>query len=211
MTTDNPEPAAPIEPGPEGTNPPEPPATELYPPEPPQPEAVPTQVEPVPPEAAQPAIPPAAQVAPPPPAAGIPTHLSAADERTWAMLAHLSVLLNLVTGFLGPVGALAIYFAYKDRSRYVAYQALQAAIFQLIGWVGGGAIIGLMWTLTGLLSAVLIGLLCIPFAIVATIFLALLPLATVVYGVIGAIETSQGRDFRYWLVGDWVRGTLLGS
>jgi uncharacterized protein len=38
--------------------------------------------------------------------------------------------------------------------------------------------------------------------------ISLLPVASLVYGVIGAIQTSQGQDFRYWLVGDWVRGTL---
>jgi uncharacterized Tic20 family protein len=126
------------------------------------------------------------------------------------MLAHLSVLLNLVTGVLGPVAALIIYLVYKERSRYVAYQAMQAFVFQLVWWVGGGALIGIIWAVTGLLSAVLVGLLCIPFAVIATIVLAIAPLAALIYGVIAAIETSQGHDFRYWLVGDWVKGAVAG-
>jgi len=125
------------------------------------------------------------------------------------MLAHLSVLLNLVTGFLGPIAALIIYFVYKDRSRYVAYQAMQASVFQLIWWVGGGLLIGLIWGATGLLSIVLIGLLCIPFSLIATFILLIMPLVSLVYGVVGGIQTSQGQDFRYWLVGDWVRGILI--
>ena len=28
------------------------------------------------------------------------------DERTWSMLSHMSILLNLLTGFLGPVADL---------------------------------------------------------------------------------------------------------
>ena len=148
---------------------------------------------------------------PPPPALFPPAPLSPSDERTWAMLAHLSVLLNLVTGFLGPIAALIIYLVLKDRSRYVAYQSLQAALFQLIGWVGGGVIIGLIWAGTGILSALIIGLLCIPFALLFTLLLGLLPLATLVYGVFAAIQTSQGQDFRYWLVGDWLRGTLISA
>ena len=64
--------------------------------------------------------------------------LSQADERTWAMLAHLSILVNLVTGVLGPVAALVIYLVYKDRSRYVAYQAMQSFLFQIIVLFGGG-------------------------------------------------------------------------
>ncbi|MEJ2266808.1 MAG: DUF4870 domain-containing protein [Anaerolineales bacterium] len=134
--------------------------------------------------------------------------LSPEDERTWAMLAHLSVLVNLVTGFLGPVAALVIYLVYKDRSRYVAYQSMQAFVFQLIWWVGAGALIGVIWAITGLLSLIIIGILLIPFSILFTLGLALLPLGALVYGVIGAVECSKGNDFRYWLVGDWVRGTL---
>ncbi len=128
--------------------------------------------------------------------------LSVEDERTWAMLAHLSVLLNLVTGFLGVIVPLIIYLVYKDRSRYVAYQSLQAFVFQLAAWVGGGALIGLMWAITGILSAVLIGVLCIPIACV----FSFLPVAALVYGMVGSLRCARGEDFDYWLVGDWVRG-----
>ncbi len=58
--------------------------------------------------------------------------MSPTDERTWAMLSHLSVLLNLVTGLLGTLAAL-------------------------------------------------------------------------VYGVLAGIQGYHGADFRYWLIGDWVR------
>jgi uncharacterized Tic20 family protein len=133
-----------------------------------------------------------------------PSPLSQADERTWAMIAHLSVLGNLVTGFLGPVAALVIYLVYKERSRYVAYQAMQSFVFQLIWWVGGGALTGLAWAVSGVLSAVLIGLLCMPFACL----IGLIPLGALIYGVIGSVQTSQGQDFKYWLIGDWVRKTL---
>ena len=130
--------------------------------------------------------------------------LSPSDEYTWAMLAHLSVLINLLTGFLGMVAALIIYLMYKERSRYVAYHSLQALVFQLVWWAGGGALAGIVWMFTGITSIVLIVILCIPLACLVS----LLPLGAVVYGTIGAIQCSQGQDFRYWLVGDWVRGTL---
>jgi len=136
-----------------------------------------------------------------------PVPLKPEEERQWAMLAHLGVLANLVSGFLGPVVPLAIYMIYKDRSRYVAYQSLQALIFQLIWWVGGGVIAGISWAITGVLSAVVIGVLCIP---IACIFSAM-PLVALGYGIYGGIQTSQGQDFKYWLVGDWVRNTLSGS
>ena len=140
-----------------------------------------------------------------------PQLLSPGDERTWGMLAHLSVLLNLITGFAGPIAALVIYLIYKDRSRTVAYHALQAMIFQLIWWYGGGLLIGTMWAIVGALSAILIGVILIPIAIVMTLVLALLPMGAVIYGIVGAIQVSQGQDFKYWLAGDWVRGTLTGA
>jgi uncharacterized Tic20 family protein len=135
-----------------------------------------------------------------------PQPLSQSDERTWAMVAHLSVLANLVTGFLGPVAALVIYFVFKDRSRYVAYHSMQSFVFQLIWWVGGGLLVGAAWMLTSVLAAVVIGILCIPF----TCIFSALPLVALIYGVIGGIQTNQGQDFKYWLVGDWVRSTLTG-
>jgi uncharacterized Tic20 family protein len=137
-----------------------------------------------------------------------PAPLSDTEARTWAMVAHLSVLLNLVTGFLGVVAALVIYIIFKDRSRYVAYQAMQSFVFQLIFWAGGGLAIGLIWGITGALSAIVVGLLCIPFALLFTIVLALMPLVALVYGVYGALEANQGKEFRYWLIGDWVRNIV---
>jgi hypothetical protein len=41
--------------------------------------------------------------------------------------------------------------------------------------------------------------------------LSVLPLAAPIYSIVGAVQCSQGQDFRYWLIGDWVRGTLSGA
>jgi len=147
-------------------------------------------------------------VPPAPPAHPVPPEpISAGDERTWGMLSHLSVLLNLATGFGGPIAALIIYLVYKERSRFVAYHALQALVFQLIWWVGGGALAGITWAISGALTAICVGVVLMPLALIFSI----MPLAGLIYGIIGAVQTSQGRDFKYWLVGDWVRGTLTGQ
>lgn len=133
-----------------------------------------------------------------------PAPLSQSEERTWAMLAHLSVLVNLFTGVLGPVVALLIYLLFYNRSKFVAYHAMQSFLFQLLWWYG----LGIVWAVTGLLSAVVIGILLIPAACVLTpVFLVGMALAPIV-GIIGAVRTSQGQDFKYWWVGDWVRGVL---
>lgn len=145
----------------------------------------------------------------PPPGAHVP--FTSSNEHTWAMLAHFSILLNLITGVLGPVFALIVYLVYKDESRYVAYQSLQSIIFQLIAWVGVGFVIGGMWLINFLLLFVGIGFLCLPFTFLATILLLAVPLASLVYGVYAGVQCSGGADFRYWLVGDWVRSTYEGS
>jgi uncharacterized Tic20 family protein len=134
------------------------------------------------------------------------TPLTPSEERQWAMIAHLGVLVNLVSGFLGPLVPLAIYMIYRDRSRYVAYQSLQGLIFQLVWWVGGGILTGIAWAITGALSAIVIGLICIPFACI----ISAIPLVSLGYGVYAGIQSNQGQDFKYWLIGDWVRGTLTG-
>lgn len=132
--------------------------------------------------------------------------MNPADEHVWATLAHLTVLINLFTGFLGPVAALIIYLIFASRSRYVAYHAIQSFLFQLVVWCG----LGVMWGVVGLASAVLVGVVLIPLACVLTpIFLVGMAIAPL-YGVWGAIQTSQGRDFQYWWVGSWMRGILAG-
>ena len=134
----------------------------------------------------------------------VPAPLSQTDERTWAMLAHLSVLVNLFTGIFGPLVALVIFLAFSARSKYVAYHAMQSFLLQLALWYG----LGVMWALVGALSAILIGIVLIPFACVLTPFFLVGMAIAPIYGIIGAVKTSQGEDFKYWLVGDWARGIL---
>ena len=107
---------------------------------------------------------------------------------------------------VGPIVALIIYLIFANRSKYVAYQAMQSFLFQLVVWYG----IGIMWGIIGLLSALMVGVILIPFACVLTPFFLLGMAIAPIYGIFGAIQTSQGQDFQYWLVGDWVRNILTG-
>jgi hypothetical protein len=84
---------------------------------------------------------------------------------------------------------------------------MQAFIFQLVWWLGGGLLVGLVWATTGILSLLIVGLVLIPLACVVS----LIPLAALIYGIVGAVDCNNGKDFRYWLIGDWVRGELTGS
>ncbi len=129
--------------------------------------------------------------------------LTPEQERQWAMISHLSVLINLFTVFMGGFVPLAIYFLHRDRSRYVAYHAMQAFVMQAVCSFGGT----LFAVVLGGLSQVVpfIGLICLP---VSCLF-AVLPIVALVYGAYGGMQVNQGRDFKYWMVGDWV-GNMMG-
>lgn len=133
-----------------------------------------------------------------------PAPITPNEERTWAMLAHLSVLLNLVTGFIGGIAAIIIYFVYKDRSRLVAYHAMQSFIFQTITWLGAGMLAGLFIGFGSAFAMLIIPLLCL---IPGFLFMLLIPVS-LIYGIIGGVKVNNGEDFRYWQVGDWVRDIL---
>lgn len=115
------------------------------------------------------------------------------EERTWSVLSHLSIFLNLVTGFLGPVAALIVWLVYRDRSRMVAFQALQAMWYQVAWFV----ILGAGWALTGLLTLVLIGFLLIPVMAVVT-------LVPFVHSAYAAYRISKDGDYRYPFIADMI-------
>lgn len=84
--------------------------------------------------------------------------MSAADERSWAALAHLSAFLNIFTGFLGPVAAFVVWLVYRERSAVVARHAMRAVVYQSL-WLGG-LFVG--WSATFFLTAFGIGVLLWP-------------------------------------------------
>jgi uncharacterized Tic20 family protein len=112
--------------------------------------------------------------------------MSAQDERTWSILAHLSMFLNLITGFLGPVAALIFWLVYRDRSPKVAFHALQSMWYQ-IGWL---AILAVGWTATALLMVLLIGFVLIPVMAIVSV----IPFVQAGYA---AHKVSNGEDYRY--------------
>jgi uncharacterized protein len=122
-----------------------------------------------------------------------PVTMTTQEERTWSVLAHLSIYLNLVTGFLGPVAALFIWLVYRDRSRKVAFQALQSMWYQ-VAWL---VILLSGWTVTGLLMLVLIGFLLVP-------VMALITVVPFVHSAYAAYRVSKDGDYRYPLIADMI-------
>src|ERR671920_1780556 len=110
--------------------------------------------------------------------------MSVQDERTWSIVAHLSVLAALVG--LMPFGALLVWLVYKDRSPKVRFHALQALWYQ-IAWI----VILVAYTLVCLLlSIVVIGLFMF-------FLLPVLALVPVIHGCYAAYRVSKGVEYRY--------------
>jgi uncharacterized protein len=119
--------------------------------------------------------------------------MTAQDERTWSIIAHASVLLELVG--LMPFGALLVWLLYKDRSQKVRFHALQALWYQ-IAWI---VILVAYSLVSAVLSLIVIGL----FMFILLPFLALIPL---IHGCYAAYKVSQGVEYRYPYIADRIEG-----
>lgn len=107
------------------------------------------------------------------------------DERTWAVLGHVSTIVAAVlsVGWLSFLGPLLIWAIYKDKSAFVRQSAAGAFNFNLLIWAM--TIVGWIFFIT------LIG---IPIAII----LWIIAFAASVYCHIrGAILASRGQLYRY--------------
>ncbi len=152
------------------------------------------------------------------------------DEKTWAAVAHGSVWVTLVGGLISggailPLSVfipLVIYFLFRRKSDYVAFHALQAFVLQLIGTVGAFALLlvgGLIWGIGMVIAllavVVLVGFILVPFwGLVGILLLGMdvtLPIAMIFFGTYAAIETYNGRDFRYPFIARWVDRQLAGG
>lgn len=129
------------------------------------------------------------------------------DERTWAALAHASALLNFfVAGLGGPIGALVIWLTQKDKSRWVGFHALQSLVFQTALFLATVVFVGVIWVLGFAFSFVTIGfgtVIAVPIMIASFFVAAALMLGGLGYSLYGAYQVYEGREFRYFWIGDW--------
>jgi uncharacterized Tic20 family protein len=142
------------------------------------------------------------------------------DERILAALAHASVILP----FWGLIGAIVVWATQREKSRFVNFQALQGAAYQLcliiLAFIGGAcymiASFGMFLMMPAGLFAVgdlndpnamggVIAMLVaiatsfLPFCLMGIFFL--IGAAFVCYGLYGAVRVLQGHDFRYAIIG----------
>jgi uncharacterized Tic20 family protein len=119
--------------------------------------------------------------------------LSPSDERTWAILAHVSplVLAAITVGTLGFIAPLVIWLVLRERSTFVDDQAKEALNFQItvaiVGVVGMvlRTIFGWIPLLGGLVSGIV------------WVVLTVVWIATIVLAVIAAITAARHEAYRY--------------
>jgi len=141
------------------------------------------------------------------------------NDKIMAALAHISALLPL----MGVIAPIIIWATQKDKSEFVAFQALQAIAYQLLmilAWFVGMGCYMLSFFSTFLAIPIsehsgtpdsplfMLGFF-IPFIIFGLIFLG--GAIFIVYGVAGAVMTFQGKNFRYIILGKRLENYLQKS
>ena len=141
-----------------------------------------------------------------------PVMSSSQDERIMAVISHITALFP----FMGIVAPIVIWVTQKDKSQYVAFQALQAMTYQItmiLAWFVGMACY--MSSFFGLFlgTAVIpsfaapasaepwfiLPFMLLPFIILGLIFVG--GMAFMIYGLIGGVMALQGKEFRYVVIG----------
>lgn len=105
------------------------------------------------------------------------------DQRTWAMLAHLSAFAYYVSGVGHIVGPLVIWLAKRDGQPFVDDQAKEALNFQI--------------SITIYALAAVVLCITVIFAIIGIPVLIGLHIFQIVCMIIGAIKANDGIAFRY--------------
>jgi uncharacterized Tic20 family protein len=139
------------------------------------------------------------------------TTIPTQDERVMAALSHGGVLIPM----WGILVAVLVWLTHKDKSRFVAFQSLQALAFQVLEILIMVLLMGcylatFMIPFFGMFASMavnpnapppepLFGAFFLPFMVFPLFFLTMAVFA--IYGIIGAIQTLQGKDFRYAVLG----------
>jgi uncharacterized Tic20 family protein len=108
---------------------------------------------------------------------------STKDERTWAMIAHLSALAMYVTGIGHILGPLIVWLSKRDGNPFIEDQAKEALNFQISITIYG--IVAFLVAFTVILAPISL----------AAVFV--LPAFQLVCMIIATIKANDGVAFRY--------------
>ncbi|PWH05544.1 DUF4870 domain-containing protein [Brachybacterium endophyticum] len=116
--------------------------------------------------------------------------VSEPDVKLWSILAQVaSIVGNLIgLGFLGWLGPLVIFLVYKDRNRFVRYnaaEALNAAIAVVIASI-------VLWIVLGIFAVITLGFGSVLFPLVG-----IPPLLHIIFAIIGAVKANDRQWWNY--------------
>ena len=120
-------------------------------------------------------VPPSDMSTPPPPSSSSPS----AEEKQWALFAHLSALIGFIIPFGSIIGPLIIWQIKKNEMPFVDDQGKEALNFQITMAIAVLVCIVLMVVLIGFLLIWIVGLLDLIFIIIA------------------ALAANSGQAYRY--------------
>ena len=111
-----------------------------------------------------------------------PLALASKEDRTWAMVAHLSAFAGHVFPFGHVIAPLIIWLVKRDTSEFVNDQGKEALNAQI------------SFTIYGFIAALLV------FVFIGFLLLPILWLADVVLIIVAAIAANDGRRYRYPMI-----------
>lgn len=135
------------------------------------------------------------------------------EERTLALISHLSIF------FGGLIVPIIIYFIQKNKSKFVAFNALEALYFHI-----GQMIVGIIFVILAMIAAG-IGVMAsstassrddmspvvIILIIAAALFFFLILLGFIILAIIAAIKSYQGQIKKYPVVGNIAYKQVYGN
>ena len=118
----------------------------------------------------------------PPPPAVTP---SESDERTWAMLGHLSALSAFITGLGCVIGPLIVWLVKRDTMPFAGEQALEALNFNISAIIAACAL--------GIFTLITLGI----GALITVPLFFVLFVGWFVLTIIAAVKANSGERYRY--------------
>jgi uncharacterized Tic20 family protein len=130
------------------------------------------------------------------------------NDRTMAGLAHLAIIVP----FWGMIAPIVIWATQKDKSKFIVFQAIQALVYQvlliLVTMLGMGCYMVSFFSMFSTISSTtsesstLPAGFFLPFAVMGGIFIVYL--VFIIYGIVAAVLTFTGKNFRYVILGGWI-------
>jgi uncharacterized Tic20 family protein len=102
-----------------------------------------------------------------------------AEERQWAMFAHLAALSGFVIPFGTIIGPLVVWQMKKEQMPFVAEQGREALNFQIT--------VGIAFLVSALLSVIIIGFLLMP----------IIGIGALILTIIAGLQANQGNHYEY--------------